>query len=338
MEPKRGTRKIQTSASGSFYVTLPRTWIKNNDIKKGDVVDLVCNGVDLHLLPPIKPVRTDLEKSLSIEKYSSDSLLERGIINCYVQGYDVINIVSDKPILKERRSWIKQVIVPKLLGTISEALPDKVKIRVLIDPGRYPINEVMSRMFDLVFVMHKDALKSLRTCDMGLANDVKDRIKEVNRLYRLMLRQIMLSIERREGADVICMSKKECFIGAITARDISRMAFYAVDLAIQAEPLCKEDIEESIMDGLFRLSAIAIELQEKAINSYFKNDFIGANKIIDQIDIVRDLDRDISEEINKKVNNPKAAVALTTASRDIRRIASYAVAIADNTQTKSILD
>lgn len=338
MEPKSGSRKIQESASGSFYVTLPRSWVKRNEIRKGDTVDLVCYGVDLQLFPQKRPIRKDLEKSLDMDKYSTNSLMERAITNCYIQGYDVINIVYDKVILRDLKNWIREAVLPKLLGTISEELPDKVKIRVLIDPARYPINEVINRMFDLVYSMHKDAIRSITKCDLGLADDVKDRTIEVDRLYRLMLRQIMLSIERREGADVMCMSKKECFIGAITARDINRMAFYAVDLAEQTRPLCKENIDDSIMNRLFKLSNLAMEMQENAIYAFFKNDFILANNIMDKIDSVRDLNHDIDEEISKKVSNPKSAVALTTVSRDIRRIASYAVAIADNIQTKSILD
>ncbi|MDY6965903.1 MAG: phosphate uptake regulator PhoU [Halobacteriota archaeon] len=339
MEGRTGTRKIQTSGSGSYYVTLPRVWVERNKIKKGDTIDIVCNGVDLHLIPPEKDVRKDLEKSLNLKNFSDFSLLERAIVNCYVQGYDVINIISEKTIPRERKDLIKNVVLPKLMGTgISEESSNILKIRVLIDPTKFPVNDIMKRIFNLVYSMHKDAIRSLEEIDNELAEDVIGRIGEVDKLYRLMLRQLMIPTYCKVSTEMMCTSRRECFTGAIAARDISRMAFYAVDIASQVKELKKGVIDKEIMGSLLKLSNLGMEMQEKAIEAFFNNDFRSANDIIEEIDPVRDLDYSIVEKISKGVADPKTSTALTIISRDIRRIASYAVAIADDTQTKSIFE
>ncbi len=339
MEPITGSRKIQMSASGSYYITLPRAWVDRNKVKKGDIIDLVCNGEDLHLLPPKNAPRNDLEKDLDLKRYSNHSLLSRGISHCYIQGYDIINIVSDEPIPREHKDWIKNVALTKLIGTgITEESSDRIRIMVLIDPMKFPINDLMKRMFNLVHSMHRDAVKSLENRDFDLADDVIGRIEEVNKLYRLMLRQLMIAIELKATDCSICISRKEAFTSAIAARDISRMAFYAVDVATQMKALGDEKVSKAIIKDLVKLSDMGMDMQLKAIDAFFKNDFRLANSVIEELDNVRDLDYEIIEKINVSDASPKVSTALTLISRGIRRIASYAVAIADDTQTKSVLD
>ncbi|MDY6932385.1 MAG: PhoU domain-containing protein [Halobacteriota archaeon] len=339
MEPRTGTRKIQTSASGSYYITLPRAWIDRNNVQKGDTIDLVCNGEDLHLLPPKNAPRKDLEKDLNLKSYSNRSLLSRGISHCYIQGYDIINIISDKPISREHKDWIKNEVVSKLMGTgITEESSDRIRIMVLIDPTKFPIDDLMKRMFNLVHSMHRDAVRSLEKRDFELSDDVVGRIEEVNKLYRLMLRQLMIAIELKTNDRSICVSRKEAFTSAIAARDISRMAFYAVDVATQMKALGDEKVDKSIIKDLIKLSNMGMDMQLKAIDAFFKNDFRLANSVIEELDNVKDLDYEIIEKISISNSSPKASTALTLISRGIRRIASYAVAIADDTQTKSVLD
>jgi len=339
MEPRTGSRKIQTSASGSYYITLPRAWIDRNGVKKGDTIDLVCNGEDLHLLPPKNAPRIDLEKDLNLKRYSTHSLISRGISHCYIQGYDIINIVSDKPIPRELKDWIKNVALSKLMGTgITEESSDRIRIMVLIDPMKFPINDLTKRMFNLVHLMHRDAVRSLENRDFDLADDVIGRVEEVNKLYRLMLRQLMIAIELKTNDCSICVSRKEAFTSAIAARDISRMAFYAVDVATQMKTLGDEKVSKAIIKDLLKLSDMGMDMQVKAIDAFFKNDFRLANSVIEELDNVRDLDYEIIEKINVSDASPKVSTSLTLISRGIRRIASYAVAIADDTQTKSVLD
>ena len=128
------SRKIQKSASGSFFVTLPKSWVKESGLKHGDRIELSVEENRLCLFSPNKTDNQSTEVKLNLELYSEPSLLERQIVSCYVRGYDIINISSKKIITHEWKDLIKKTII-NLTGTeISEDFSDRVSIRTLVDP------------------------------------------------------------------------------------------------------------------------------------------------------------------------------------------------------------
>lgn len=204
-----------------------------------------------------------------------------------------------------------------------------------VDPSKFPIKDLLKRICVLVSTMHEDAIHALRDNNPELALDVISRYSDVDKLYRLLLRQIMLSLENREIAESIGLRKiNDCIIGSVAGEDLSKMAYYASDMATQIANLNNENIDGVLMGAIINLSSVAIEMQRKATRSFFNNDFALANSVIDRIDWVREFDRDITEKIMKKGMDTKVAMALTTISRDIKRIASYACGIAQTAQVK----
>jgi phosphate uptake regulator len=325
------SRKVQESASGSFFVTLPKSWVQSTGIKKGAQISVsIDEDGSLRLLSAENNKKT-VEYTLNIEEKIEPTLLERRIINCYTHGCDIINIISRKTITQERKRQIKNSVIDLIGMEVSDEFSNKVTIRVLVDPLKFPLREIMRRLCILVSSMHKDAIISLRDADPELALDVIEREKEVNKLHKLMLRQLMLGIVDNR----ICVeSTKDCVIDAIASKDLSRMAFYAADMAMQVANLKGEKIERVMMGSLINLSNVAIEMQQKAIQSFFNDDFALANSVIDRIEWIREFDHDITEKILDANLESKTAMALTTISKDIRRIASYASSIADGAQMR----
>lgn len=324
------------SASGSFFFTLPKSWIEKSGIKKGDRIDIsVDEEGSLRLFSEKRVDGTTIEYTLDLGEHVEPTLLERRIENCYIQGCDVANIVSKKTITHEWKRMIKK-FVADLIGTeISEEFSNRITIRALVDPVKFPMNELMKRVCVLIRSMHEDAIRAFRDNDPVLALDVIDREKEVDKLYMLMLRQLMLAIDNRDIAKAIgVVSVKECLIGLIAARDLSRMSFYTTDIATRVASLNGEKLDRVTIGSLINLSGVAIEMQEKAVRAFFTSDFVLANSVIDRMDWVHEFDRDITEKILKGEEDTKTVMALTTISRDIRRIASCAAAIGEDTQIK----
>lgn len=328
-------RKIQTSASGSYFITLPKPWIQKAGLKRGDKLELDMDKDSLCLFIPKRSDSPGSEVNLNLEDYTEPSLLERQIVSCYVQGYDIFNITSKKIITREWKRHIKSIVI-NLIGTeISEEFSDRISIRTLVDPSKFPIKDLMKRICVLVSSMHEDAIHALRDNNPELALDVIDRISDVDKLYRLLLRQLMISIENKAVAEAIGIKKiRDCIIGTVAGGNLNKMAYYAGDMAIQVANLNEENIDNVSLGALINLSGVAIEMQRKATRSFFKNDFMLASSVIDRMDWVREFDRDVTEKILKKGMDAKTTMALTTISRDIRRIASYAVGIAETAQVK----
>jgi phosphate uptake regulator len=125
-------------------------------------------------------------------------------------------------------------------------------------------------------------------------------------------------------------------IGVIVARDLSRMAFYAADIARQVLELGNKKVSEDIKRQLRKMSELGAEMNENAMRAFFKDDFMMANRVANMLDEIRELDRATGMKILESRVEPIAAMILTTVSRDLRRIASYAAAVAYDTQEKHI--
>ncbi|MDY6959298.1 MAG: AbrB/MazE/SpoVT family DNA-binding domain-containing protein, partial [Halobacteriota archaeon] len=74
------SRKIQTSASGSYFITLPKTWVQNVGLKHGDRVELIMDTNSLSVFPPNKSSIQSTEVNLNLEEYNEPLLLERQIV------------------------------------------------------------------------------------------------------------------------------------------------------------------------------------------------------------------------------------------------------------------
>lgn len=333
------SRKIQTSASGSFFVTLPKTWVSGVGLdKEGGRVELLMEpDGSLRLVPPITRQKKMMDFTMYLEDFPDATSLERYIKTCYVHGYDVINIVSKKVITPEVKEIIKKAIVD-LIGTeISEEYSSRITIRTLVDPMKFPMDMLMQRIHTLVSSMYNDAVESLMKGDAELAGSVVRREEEIEKLYRLALRQLFLAIESRTVCEGICTRNVwDCVIGIIVARDLSRMAFYSADIARQVLELGKRKVGEDIKKRLHRMSRTGAEMNEAAMRSFFKDDFMMANRVANMLDGIRELDKATGMEILESGCDPIVAMILTTVSRDLRRIASYAAAVAYDTQEKHI--
>ncbi|MDY6932554.1 MAG: PhoU domain-containing protein [Halobacteriota archaeon] len=329
------SRKIQTSASGSYFITLPKSWVQKSGLNQGDRVELSMDANSLSIFPQKKFKKMSTEVSLNLEDYDEPSLLERQIVSCYIRGYDIININSKKIITQEWKRLIKNFII-HLTGTeISEEFSDRIAIRTLVDPSKFPIKELLKRICVIISSMHEDAINALRDSNPELALDVINRFSDADKLYRLLLRQLMLSIEDKAIAESIGIKDiKDCVVGAIAGRDLNKMAFYVRDMATQINCLGEDKIDDVLLGALINLSNVAIEMQREATKSFFKNDFVRANKVLNRIDWVQEFDMDVTEKIMKNNIDTNVAIVLTNILRDIKRVATYAVGIAQTAQVK----
>ncbi len=331
-------RKVQISGGGSFFITLPIKWIKEYNIEKGE--DLVISqgedgGLKLNLLKIQKKYYGLFV--IQIEDYPEAHSLERCINSCYIQGADVIEIASKSTISIKKKNLLKNTTV-NLIGTeVSEELSNKITIRILVDPIKFPLYNLIKRIYKLVSSMHLDAMQAFKDSDDDmLAKDVINREKDVDKLFFLILRQLNLTLTNRLDIEDICISemKIDCVLGIVLARDLSRMAHYGVEIAKQAEKLQKKEINPELKEHLIQMSSACIKMQQNAILAFFKTDFMRANGVLNNIHEIIEYDLKTENEVLTKVEDVGTAISLITISRNLRNIANSAVAVSQDLQAK----
>ncbi|NHI93891.1 MAG: phosphate uptake regulator PhoU [Candidatus Lokiarchaeota archaeon] len=331
------TRKIQSTASGSFFITLPKDWVTDLDIRKGNEINILREeDGSLRIQLSGNHQARLLEFNIDIEEYEEENSLERCINSYYIQGSDIIQISSQKTITLENKKIIRNA-TNNLIGTeISEEFASKIIIRILVDPHKFPLHSLIKRIYTLVSSMHVDAIKSLEERDKILANDVINREKLVEKLFYLMLRQLNLSLNNKINIIDICPSemKIDCVLGLVLARDLSKKAHYASEIAVNAIELLEKDISPEIIEQIIRLSRFVRRMQQDAILAFFKTDFMRANSVLNNIKEVKILNNDIENQILKSMNDVTTIVSLINITRNLKSIAKSAVAVSQDLQAK----
>ncbi len=330
-------RKIQRTVSGSFFITLPKTWVTELEMDKGTELKMVPEqDGSLRIYPLKNQAKINHDYIIEIEKYSEPNSLERCINNCYIQGADVITILSKGTILSNKKRLIKETASNLVGSEISEEFSNRLTIRILVDPVKFPLANLIKRIYTLVSSMHVDAMKSFQNCDEILAEDVINREKEVSKLYFLMLRQLNLSLSFRLNIDDICTSafKIDCVLGVILARELKKMANYAVNIAEQSIRFKDVKIEPELKEDLMKMSRFIIKIQQNSILAFFKNDFLRANKILNSAQQIIEYNSKMENKILKTIKDINTILYLITISRNLRNIASSAFSVAYELQTK----
>ncbi|MBI4362803.1 MAG: AbrB/MazE/SpoVT family DNA-binding domain-containing protein [Euryarchaeota archaeon] len=326
------SRKIQKSVSGSYIVTLPKEWVEKYGFGKGERVGVVVNeeGI-LSLVPNGAGANPPKECFLSFEEYPTSSAIQRRVKACYMEGDDIITVTSKKTLPQEVKGDIKAAAGELIGMEVSEDFASRVVLRTLVDPMRFPVRELMKRIYVLASAMEQDSVQALRESDRELAGDVIAREREVDKLSRLMLRQLMIASNRVEIARALGIKDlRSIVVAAMVARTMNRIAWYAADIARQTLAIgdpktCKPP------EDLYRLSEAAREMLEGAMAAYFTEDFQMANGVIDRMEEIREMDTRIEEQVIRGSRDPGSAIALTRVSRDLRRIGIWAADVAEST-------
>jgi len=121
------------------------------------------------------------------------SLIGRLLVGSYITGQDQVLVTARNGLTSPQRKEIHRV-VDRLLGmTVVGDSPDGVEVENFIDPGRYELPRLLRRMVELLRL----ELEICRTAMTAREATQLDRIdaleEEVDQLYLLMVRQLLLS-------------------------------------------------------------------------------------------------------------------------------------------------
>lgn len=324
------SRKIQKSVSGSYIITLPKEWVEDQHLEKGERVNLVPNedGI-LSLVPASQAKGTAQECHQDFDGYDSLSLAERRVKACYVEGDDVITISSAKFLPSEAKTRIKAAAGDLIGMEVTEDFANKLVIRTLVDPVRFPVRDLMKRIYVLASSMHQDSVQAFQKKDDGLALDVLGREKEVEKLYRLLLRQVMIASKRIDIARALGIrDARSGVVAALVARDLNRVAFYGASIARDQAGL---DGGDAVVPEVIRMSEEAKSMLESAMAAYFTEDWNLANHVLERLEKLREMDTGVEESILRKVKPIPSVLSLTRIGRSLRRVGYGAANIAEAT-------
>ncbi len=220
--------------------------------------------------PKLKKTEKELTKRvISVDTNDSEQLF-RKFIGVYLAGYNTIefrtNGSSTKNIRQEIRDLSHSVIGPQLI----EETATTMVLRDLLDSSDFSMLKGVKRMYIITKDMHQDAISVLNTHNQDMADDVKSRDQEVDKLYWMISKQYNQIIRDVFFADKMGVSPIEAQGYLLVARTLERVADHASRIATNAAKIqSKEDISSKVSSQ----SVEVIKLLDEAMNSFYLNEF-----------------------------------------------------------------
>ncbi len=325
-------RRLQLSAMGSYLVTIPRQWVEELGWDKGTRLVLGLEGGRITIAPESRPAQPRRPThTIYIEDFPNRKFLELCINASYIQGNDVTEILSREKLRSEHRKWIRDALDSVVGAEIAEEYSDRVILQSLVDPLKFHINAVVSRFSVVAMAVYTDAVKALYIGDRDLALDAYERGKDSAKLYRLLMRQVVECARNPELAARMEMPDPgEVIVMALTVRELSRIAYYAMRIAEHAAEIAEAGLDDEILNIISETHAAAMSLHRNGMQALQEKSLQLASKVIDDMETLREVfDRGLDYIMSGKLK-PEVAKHVLFILRNFRAIGGYAVGLADN--------
>lgn len=328
-------RKLQRIKGGSYTLSLPKDWVEKKRLDRGEQI-AVSEQEDgsLRLYPVAIIHEKRLEVELSLEDYPNLRSLEYSIITYYIQGASKIIITSEEIIPAEQKRRLKLLRTDLPGVEIAEDEAMKLSFQVLIDPAAFSLRSLIEKTSAFSLHLQQDAVRSMVERNLQLAQEVLERGREAQRHYRMTIRQVALaSLNKSIAEEVGVKSCQECITFALIARDLSRLVYHSSSIARHVLNIKDAEIDQEILDIVADMSKAADEMQRDAVHAFLEKDVKLAVAIMEKMDTIRKKEKLLITKI-MKVGDVDTAVTLGIIARDLRRIAGYSVAIADDAMNR----
>ena len=226
-------RKVQKVGYSTLIVSLPKGWVEEVGLKQGDLVSFrreSDGGITIY--PGLTRERENIRYVVDADlcdapRLLSDAprLLTRIITANYLTGHDTIQVVSKREISSQHLEEVRGVS-RKLTGLgIVEQNLRTVTLQSFVDPTKFPIYGLMRRLEIILSSMLETAVKSIVEGRPQLAEEVLHMEEEGDRIYWMIIRQLLLAVTDRRVAKEVGIEGPLHVVGnRIIAKSLEQMA------------------------------------------------------------------------------------------------------------------
>ncbi len=295
-------RRLQKVGYSTLSVSIPSDFVKELGLRGGDNL-LVREEADgtLRLIPAVGAKRVS-RASVRADQVHSEGLLSKLIIGCYALGYDTIE-VTGKDGLSE--STLDQVVTTmrRLRGLeVVESQQNRIVAQSFMDPTKFPVDSLIKRLQILVSRSLGNVIEAIQKGTTGRLNEVKRIQDEVDELYWLIVRQLLVALNHREIAGEIGIESPLHASGnRVTAKTLEQIGSVILDLAEEIVRLKGKGtrIEGDVLVRIERLARKAQESFNTTVESLLTPDIRLIERSIGLVDQTLEMEREITDELLK---------------------------------------
>lgn len=178
-------RRLISFGKSSFVISLPKSWIRRNKLKKSDFIYVSETEDELVLSPKAESMQEE-KKSINIDIDGKDYFqIKREIIPAYINHYHTINVVGKE--LRDKSKDVREILHNLVALEIMEQTADKIVAKDFLNMERIDMGNLLRKMDVIVRAMMSD---SILTFEEDFYENLKQRDMDVNRLSFLLFRAV----------------------------------------------------------------------------------------------------------------------------------------------------
>ncbi|MBS3145135.1 phosphate uptake regulator PhoU [Candidatus Woesearchaeota archaeon] len=175
-------RRLIKFGNSSYVVSIPKDWLKKNNLEKGDMIYMNENSNnEIVLTSKIEETGPEsLTITLDIDSFDETDI-ERRVTSKYLAGYDTFILQGEKT-LREKQTFIRALLNNLMALEIIEQTKNKIVAKDFLNPSEISFKTIVRRIDTILRSMFED-LQNLSLEDDS--SDLLRRDKDINRLAYL---------------------------------------------------------------------------------------------------------------------------------------------------------
>jgi phosphate uptake regulator len=320
-------RKVQRVGYSTLTVSLPRGWVQDVKLKAGDIVSIKReDDGSLKLIPGTEHKREEVKNvAVNADLCNSPNLLTRVITGNYILGHDTIQVVAKDELKKVHLEEIRAT-TQRLTGvSIVEQTLKQITLQSFVDPTRFPVYGLMRRLHIIISSMLEASIKALVEGRPELAAEVTHMEEESDRIYWLIVRQLLLAIRDRSAGSKMGIESPVHIVGnRLVAKTLEEMADSAESIANEILALKDQKIgSETILHEIAKFAGQVTEISEHSIKALLTCEIKLANEAVETVQAAENDGRRLSQKVLTYVKDASVAVSLRIIVWNLGQIAKY---------------
>lgn len=320
-------RRLQKLGYSTLMVSLPRDWVTQMNLKRGDTVNITSDDQGRLLVhPSLKILKTKSRCIIHAEKVD-EKLLGRLIIGAYIAGHETIEIRTTRSEFSQEQPEIIRKTLNELIGVgiVAEEM-NKVVVQSFLDPSKFPIDGLISRLNLIVDSMRDLAVKALIEEKIEYAKQVLEMDVEADKVYFLATRQLLQAVEDKGLAQKVGLEDARNIIGdRLVVKALEEVGDYAQVIARSAIKIIElRYFNSEVNAGISEMNEKAKKIGALAIRALFRHNVESANEAIIEYGHLVEQEDNIDAQLDK-IPIPAIAVAtrIKSVTQSIKQIGRY---------------
>ncbi|PIN75132.1 hypothetical protein COV17_04240 [Candidatus Woesearchaeota archaeon CG10_big_fil_rev_8_21_14_0_10_36_11] len=221
-------RKLISFGKNSFVVSLPKPWVRQHKLQKGDLIYIEENGPNLALSKKeFDGDSEEREETIIIDGKNSD-WIERRVCSAYIKNCNKITLKGNE--IKGKVKELQKIIQNLIALEVMEQTSDTIVAKVFLNMDTVSVEELIRKMDIVTRTMIKETCEIFKDDNYDSLNE---RDMDVNRLYFLVYRAVLYNFENPMKAI------KNFKLSPIQSMRFHKLAFYVEGIADEARRVAR---------------------------------------------------------------------------------------------------